>query len=193
MKRKSLESPDEIASGADKPQTACDDRRCTPSSWRLIVFWIVIVSILWFVISFAVFALARWMADTGNGDMTKVIPVAGAIGDTFGAANALFSALALVGVVYAILLQSEELSLQRKELILTRGEMERSADALSQQVGTSKNTALINVIASLVQYNELMVDKSRAERQRPGRSMYRGRASGYALQADALMAHLGVL
>lgn len=55
-----------------------------------------------------------------------------AFGSMFGAIGSLFSGLALAGVVYAILLQREELSLQRQELQLTRRELERSASAQEQ-------------------------------------------------------------
>jgi len=54
----------------------------------------------------------------------------------FGAANALFSGLALAGVVYAILLQREELMLQRKELELTRQELHRSSEAQASSATT---------------------------------------------------------
>ena len=40
----------------------------------------------------------------------------GTFGDMFGAVNALFSGLAFVGVIIAILLQRQELQLQRTEL-----------------------------------------------------------------------------
>ncbi len=48
----------------------------------------------------------------------------GTFGDMFGSVNAIFSGLAFVGVIYAILLQSKELKLQRKELRFTRKELE---------------------------------------------------------------------
>lgn len=48
----------------------------------------------------------------------------GTFGDMFGSVNAIFSGLAFVGVIYAILLQSKELKLQRKELRFTREELE---------------------------------------------------------------------
>ena len=44
----------------------------------------------------------------------------GSIGDMFGAINALFSGLALTGIIITIYLQQKELSLQRKELQQTR-------------------------------------------------------------------------
>ena len=43
-------------------------------------------------------------------------------GDSAGATNGLFSALAFAGVIYAIFLQKDELSLQRQELKNTNAE-----------------------------------------------------------------------
>lgn len=53
-------------------------------------------------------------------------------GDVFGVVNALFSGLAFAGLVYAILLQREDLALQREELKLTRDELKRTATAQEQ-------------------------------------------------------------
>ncbi|HMJ08526.1 MAG TPA: hypothetical protein VK468_05950 [Pyrinomonadaceae bacterium] len=50
-------------------------------------------------------------------------------GEMFGAINALFSGLALAGIVFAILLQRKELQLQREELKSTREELKRAAEA----------------------------------------------------------------
>lgn len=50
-------------------------------------------------------------------------------GSMFDAVGALFSGLALVGVIYAVLLQRNELFLQRQELDLTRQELAKSARA----------------------------------------------------------------
>jgi hypothetical protein len=57
-------------------------------------------------------------------------------GEMFGGANTLFSGLALAGVVYAILLQREDLRLQQRELELTRAELGRTAAA---QEGTDES------------------------------------------------------
>ena len=81
-------------------------------------------------------------------------------GDMFGAINALFSTLALVGVVVAVLIQKQELELQRKELEMTRGELERSAQAhesassslreqLDLQVTASRLNGLSAMLASI--------------------------------------------
>lgn len=53
----------------------------------------------------------------------------GQFGDIFGAVNALFSGLAFAGLIFAILLQREDLELQRQELKLTTQELARSAEA----------------------------------------------------------------
>jgi hypothetical protein len=56
----------------------------------------------------------------------------GQFGDVFGVVNALFSGLAFAGLIYAILLQRQDLALQRTELELTRQELRRSAGAQEQ-------------------------------------------------------------
>lgn len=88
------------------------------------IIWIVVgVSILWVVVTFGVHLLMN--------DPNK----AGLLGDSFGAVNALFSALAFAFIIYSSMLQREELRMQRQELKLqrdelemTRGELKRSAD-----------------------------------------------------------------
>src|SRR5687768_66077 len=58
---------------------------------------------------------------------------ASALGDMFGAVNALFSGAAFFGVIVAILLQKEELGLQRKELEQTRVELKGQKEQLQLQ------------------------------------------------------------
>ena len=58
----------------------------------------------------------------------------GQIGGTFGALNALFSGLAMVGVVITVYLQRKELSLQRIELSESRKQFARTADAQEMNV-----------------------------------------------------------
>lgn len=59
-------------------------------------------------------------------------PTRGQFGDLFGAVNATFSGLAFAGLIYAILLQRDDLALQRVELELTREELKRTAVAQEQ-------------------------------------------------------------
>ncbi len=72
----------------------------------------------------------------------------GVFGDKFGAVNALFSGLAFSGVIYAILLQRQELELQREELKLTREELHRSADAHTEAARVLTNQLRISVLSS---------------------------------------------
>ncbi len=61
---------------------------------------------------------------------------AGEFGDLFGSINALFSALALLSVVYAIFLQMDELKLQREELETSRKELSNQTKIISAQLET---------------------------------------------------------
>lgn len=57
----------------------------------------------------------------------------GAYGDLYGFSNTLFSGLAFVGVIAAIIIQSKELKLQRDELRDTRAEFEQQNSTLRKQ------------------------------------------------------------
>lgn len=113
----------------------------------------------WFVVGTAAAIVVLWAA---------TVPVLvwwfpndpqlrGQVGDAFGSINALFSGLALAGVVVAILLQRDELQLQRRELEETRAEMARGAaaqeqarDALLRQHQAMLLSASINAQAARV-------------------------------------------
>ncbi len=58
----------------------------------------------------------------------------GTFGDLFGAINALFSGLAFLGVIIAIILQKKELEEQRKEIRESRKAQELTASALTKQL-----------------------------------------------------------
>lgn len=79
-------------------------------------------------------------------------------GEMFGAVNTLFSGLALGGVIFAILLQRQELKYQRRELELTRQELTRSAGAqegsataLASQVREAARSYQATVLMQLIQ------------------------------------------
>ena len=86
-------------------------------------------------------------------------PTRGQFGDVFGAANALFSGLAFAGLIYAILLQREDLALQRTELELTRQELQRTAAAQEQseialraQASAAARSARLSAISFLLDH-----------------------------------------
>lgn len=72
------------------------------------------------------FAAAHWALGADYSTM-------GQFGDTFGALNAAFSGLALAGVIYAVVLQSQELGLQREELVQTRAEIAGQREEMQLQ------------------------------------------------------------
>lgn len=90
-----------------------------PDISRATIIWTIIGVVTLWALTPAVFYLLPLndMAERGQ------------LGDIFGSINALFSGLAFAGVVFAILLQRQELALQRQELKETRLEVTRTADA----------------------------------------------------------------
>ena len=92
----------------------------------------------------------------------------GTIGDSFGMTNALFSGLAFAGVVYAILLQRQELALQREELRLTRDELSKSVQAQQQSADTQRQLAQLNAYTALMTY-KLSEMRSAFEQAQSGR------------------------
>jgi hypothetical protein len=91
----------------------------------------------------------------------------GLFGDMFGGINAIFSGLAFLGIIYAIILQGEELRLQREELELTRKELQRTAqaqekseEALSKQAASLKATAKLNGLSALLSHFDKVEEKN---------------------------------
>jgi hypothetical protein len=73
----------------------------------------------------------------------------GTFGDMFGVANAMFSGLALAGIVITILLQQGQLQLQRSELRLSRSELRetRRAQQLQARISTLQYLAVHSELA----------------------------------------------
>lgn len=106
---------------------------------------LILILALWFG---TIYALRDWT------DAAK-----SSFGDMFGSVNALFSGLALAGIILTILLQRKELSLQRKELQDTRQELKRTATAqensekaLRRQAENLKISAKLSALNTLVNY-----------------------------------------
>ena len=89
------------------------------------IFWAAVVGVISFWIGTWYF-IPKWYE-------TNTISGAGTFGDMFGGVNALFSGLAFVGLIYTILVQKEELALQRKAIKDQSMETARSANELENQ------------------------------------------------------------
>jgi hypothetical protein len=94
-------------------------------------------------------------------------------GDSFGFGNTLFAGLAFAGVIYAIILQTEELRLQREELEETRDELKRSADAQEQTQRALYLSAYLNAAASMMEGLEPLVANEKHSNFKPDTAVYR--------------------
>jgi hypothetical protein len=134
----------------DKPEDIPKSRSVYPLLGRIVL----IVLIIWVVYALTLLHSGYNLAECGQ------------FGDMFGAVNALFSGLALAGVIVAILLQKEELALQRKELKDTREEMQRSTKAqnesqkaLNKQVDLQILSAKISALSACLDSYNVLIDE----------------------------------
>lgn len=113
----------------------------------------------------------------------------GQFGDTFGAANALFTGLAFVALIATLLLQRKDLELQREELRLQREELHRSRVALDSQARAQRLQVLASVITTKVSALEANVEaiKMDSEQFTPGaRKNYVDNIHAVATRIDEL-------
>ena len=80
----------------------------------------------------------------------------GTFGDLFGAINALFSGLAFLGVIIAIILQKKELEEQRKEIRESRKAQQLTASALTKQLE-------LQVLQNKIQSLNLLIESTNDE------------------------------
>lgn len=83
----------------------------------------------------------------------------GTFGDQFGFVNALFSGLAFAGLICTILLQKNELTLQREELICTRAEMERQTDQFKAQNDNLRIQRFENTFFNMLSLQQQIVNE----------------------------------
>ena len=112
----------------------------------LIVVWILVIWVIFWIS--VVFWLNKWEDRWTFWDM-------------FWAVNSLFSWLALAGIIYTMLLQRQELRLQRLELKANTEELARAATAqensereLKRQADNLKATARLNALNTLISYHQ---------------------------------------
>lgn len=94
----------------------------------------------------------------------------GQFGDMFGSVNALFSGLALAGIIFTILLQKDELGLQREELRETRQEFIKQNATLQAQKFENTFFHLIEMHREVIdhlQFVEIGITKPRSSLNPP--------------------------
>lgn len=117
------------------------------SQFKTLLSMLVFVIIIWVLSGVIIYYLGSNWTDRGT------------IGDMFGAVNALFSGFAFAALIYTIILQREEIGINRTEIELNRNELKKSADAqqnsqkaLKEQVIQTHLTAKINAISTIINY-----------------------------------------
>lgn len=140
------------------------------SQFKTLLSMFIFVIIIWILSGVIVYYVASSWSDRGT------------IGDMFGAVNALFSGLAFAALIYTIILQREEIGMNRAEIELNRNELKKSADAqqnsqkaLKEQVIQTHLTAKINAISTIINYYNTqiinlsnspeVIDKAREKRR----------------------------
>jgi hypothetical protein len=103
------------------------------------------VIILWLACLIIMMGLFWW--DDHNTSWTH----RGQFGDMFGVVNALFSGLAFGGIIITILLQKQELQLQRKELNATRAEFKTQNVTLKRQRFESTFFNMLNIHFKIIE------------------------------------------
>ncbi|TWI77943.1 hypothetical protein IQ13_4185 [Lacibacter cauensis] len=120
-----------------------------------------------------------------------------AFGDMFGSINALFSGLALAGIILTILLQRKELSLQRKELRDTREELKRTATAqensekaLKKQAENLKISAQLSALNTLVSfYTDLEINVRKGFSSPIGLNDITSKKNAYVSRIEEILEH----
>ena len=101
----------------------------------------------------------------------------GVFGDSFGLLTSLFSGLAFAGLIITIVMQKEELALQREDLSLTRTELKGQKEEFAIQNETLKNQRFENTFFHLLSLHNqnvdsLHYDSSRTRKERKGRECF---------------------
>lgn len=118
----------------------------TKSNYRTIAICVSIITIIIWALSFLLF--------TTNWDKEE----RGTFGDMFGAVNALFSGLAFAGLIVTLIMQHEELGLQRKELAQTNDELAAQREEFVAQTKTMKIQRFENTLFNMLSLQQGIVN-----------------------------------
>lgn len=126
----------------------------------------------------------------GSGVALYRMPERGTFGDMFGAVNALFSGLAFLGVILAIVLQYEELKEQRREIQQSRVAQEESAKALTAQLHTADIRSRVESLNLLIEAQVRMLarlEERRTVAESERRIQLQHRIAQYEQELEAVL------
>jgi len=121
------------------------ERRIPLSTRKPVLFWFLVAGLP--LIGVAVLLIICGMVPIWM--HPDKIENAGAFGDSFGFTNAIISGLALVGVIIAVILQSQELKLTREEMKASVEAQQKSEAALAEQVRYQFLAAYLNGLSTV--------------------------------------------
>ena len=121
------------------------DVRRVNTWWYVLIFFgvILLFSLSWYFLSY----------------YHPGIQERGTFGDQFGFVNALFSGLAFAGLICTILLQKNELTLQREELIYTHAGMEQQTDLFKAQNDNLRIQRFENTFFNMLSLQQQIVNE----------------------------------
>ena len=82
-------------------------------------------------------------------------------GDSFGGLNAFFTGAALLGAIFAILLQAHELRLQREELVLQRKELQENREEQARQSRAQEGFRRALLLSAQIEATKLETEEYR--------------------------------
>jgi predicted Zn-dependent peptidase len=95
----------------------------------------------------------------------------GTFGDMFGAVNALFSGLAMAGVIYTITQQNQTIELHKEELKQTEKQEMRQQKELEETKLLSAKTALLEAYSKRIDWHHTQAEKSTIENDKYNETM----------------------
>ncbi|WP_368211589.1 putative phage abortive infection protein [Aeromonas sp. s10] len=120
------------------------------NGWYFIIFILVVVLVVWYFYPF----WSYWYKDSF--DNVKLLEM-GVFGDSYGALNTLFSALAFTGIIASIYFQREELKATREELEATRYEMKYQGEQFEAQTTALKLQVFENTFFNMLKlFNDIV-------------------------------------
>lgn len=124
-----------------------------------ILLLVTVISILFVLLLFVCYWM--WLPEMQlDSHPDNKIQITGTFGDSFGFLTCLFSGLSSVGMIVAILMQREELQLQRQELADNRGVLEQQKEEFKKSAKAQENSVKLSSLMILFKEEEKEIDRN---------------------------------
>ena len=102
--------------------------------------WIIGLLVFWLCATPLSIILSVWIGK-------HYLERSGLLGDTFGVVNSLFSGLALLGAIYAIILQQRQTAMQQDAIRLQQADIEKGEEQQERQLKIAQDTARLQTLS----------------------------------------------